>query len=119
MIYASEHYSTTLLEMLAHGSGELPNNQHYIEITIPNGTSYEVLDPAHLPGWDQADAAVSKPHGEKWQQERRSLILIVPSVIARIDNNILINPDHPDFDRVPHSLHKPVWWDRRLFVPQP
>jgi RES domain-containing protein len=28
---------------------------------------------------------------------------------------LLINPEHPEFPRVTHSLHQPVWWDRRLF----
>lgn len=115
MIYASEHYSTALLEKLARGAGELPGNQHYIEITIPNAVSYEILNAAGLPGWDTATPSVSKTYGERWQQDRRSLILIVPSVVARVDNNVLINPDHPEFVRVTHGLHQPVWWDRRLF----
>jgi hypothetical protein len=62
-----------------------------------------------------AAGAVSKPSGEAWQQSRRSLVLIVPSVVARVDMNILINPEHPAFARVTHGLHKPVYWDRRLF----
>jgi RES domain-containing protein len=115
MIYASEHYSTALLEKLVHGSGRLPPNQHYIEITIPNGVGYEVLDPASLPGWDDAGCAVSQAFGEAWQKSRRSLVLIVPSVVARLDSNILINPESPEFPRINRvSLHRPVWWDRRL-----
>jgi RES domain-containing protein len=50
-----------------------------------------------------------------WYRERRSLILMVPSVVARIEMNILINPDHPDFSRITHGLHQPVWWDERLY----
>lgn len=115
MIYASEHYSTALLEKLAHSSGILPPNQHYIEITIPNGLSYEVLNAASLPGWDDATPTVSKRYGETWQQDRRSLILFVPSVIARIERNVLINRHHPESHRVSWNLHQPVWWDARLF----
>jgi len=44
-----------------------------------------------------------------------SLILMVPFVVARIETNILINPDHPDFSRITHGLHQPVWWDERLY----
>jgi len=55
IIYASEHYSTAMLEKLAGSNGELPPNQHYIDITIPNGLSYEMLDPARLPDWDHPD----------------------------------------------------------------
>jgi RES domain-containing protein len=115
MIYASEHYSTALLEKLVHGSGRLPPNQHYVEITIPPGVTYEMFDTAAHPGWDMATAAVSKVFGETWQHSRRSLLLLVPSVVARPDRNILINPDHAEFRRITTSLHQPVYWDRRLF----
>ena len=43
VIYASATYSTAMLEMLAHWNGVPPPNQHFIEITIPKGTSYEVV----------------------------------------------------------------------------
>lgn len=117
MIYTSEHYSTAMLEKLVHGSGRLPPNQHYIEITIPNGATYEVLDVAALPEWYLETGAASKPFGDAWQRSKRSLILMVPSVVARLELNILINPDHPEFARITTSIHKPVWWDRRMFAP--
>jgi RES domain-containing protein len=115
MLYTSEHYSTALLEKLVHGSGVLPPNQHFIEITIPNGVSYEVLNPAALPGWDEVRGAASKRFGEAWQSTKRSAILIVPSVVARLDSNILINLEHGESRRITHSLHQPVWWDQRLY----
>lgn len=115
LIYACEHYSTGMLEKLVRGSGRMPPNQHFIEITIPNGISYEMVEPAHLPGWDEQSGAASRVFGEAWQQQRRSLILLVPSVVARMERNILLNPDHPEFHQVTHGLHRPVWWDRRLF----
>ncbi len=118
MIYAAEHYSTAMLEKLAHGSGGLPPNQHFIEITLPNGLSYEVADPAHLPGWDDPSCSVSKSFGDAWQQSRRSVLLYVPGIVARIEQNVLINPDHPEFGRITHGRHQPVWWDGRLFSPE-
>ena len=115
VIYASEHYSTALLEKLVHGSGRLPPNQHYVRITVPRGVSYEVLSEPALPGWDTTPATVSKVFGERWCASRRSAILIVPSVVARPDNNVLINPAHPEHAAIETSLHQPVYWDRRLF----
>ncbi len=117
MIYASEHYSTAMLEKLVHGNGHMPPNQHWIAITIPPGLSYEILSTAHHPGWDAEDCFVAKAYGEAWQQSKRSLLLIVPSVVARMENNVLINDDHPDVGRITRSLHQPIWWDRRLFPP--
>ena len=115
VIYTSEHYSTAMLEKLVHGSGRVPPNQHYIEITIPNGLSYEVLNTAALADWASASSTASKAYGDAWQSSRRSLLLIVPSVVARVDRNFLINPEHPEFARLSTSLHQPIWWDGRLF----
>lgn len=116
MIYASEHFSTAMLEKLVHGSGQLPPGQHYVEITIPNGTTYEMLDVAALPDWHAESAQGSKAFGDRWQKEKRTLVLIVPSVVARVEKNVLINPEHREFSRVRTSLACPVWWDVRLFV---
>ena len=115
LIYAAEHYSTAMLEILANGTGRCPPNQHFIQITIPNDLSYEQVNPAHLPGWDAANSEVSRDYGAAWQGARRSLLLLVPSVVARVELNVLINPEHAEFARITHGLHQPVWWDRRLF----
>jgi RES domain-containing protein len=115
IIYASEHYSTAMLEIVANTTGGTLPNQHFVQITIPNGVTYEMLNTAHLPGWDDVSRAASRRYGETWQTSRRSLLLLVPSIVARMELNVLINPEHPEFPHVTHSLHQPVWWDRRLF----
>jgi RES domain-containing protein len=116
MIYTSEHYSTAMLEKLVHSNGIIPANQHYIQITIPNGTAYEVFQPEKHPGWDSRSENLCKEFGEKWYEEQRSALLIVPSIPARVDRNILINIDHPDADGITHALPEPIWWDDRLFA---
>lgn len=84
MIYASEYYSTALLEKLVHGSGRLPPNLRFIEIPVSRGLSYEVFSPPALPGWDSLPATVSKGFGERWCVDKRSIVLLVPSVVARV-----------------------------------
>jgi RES domain-containing protein len=115
VIYASEHYSTAMLEKLAQGTGELPPNQHYIVITVPRGTSYEVVSKDQLPGWDVLDPGVSREFGARWVKEERSAILLVPSYVARVEHNVVINPAHADAAAIETSLAEPVWWDERLF----
>jgi len=77
--------------------------------------TYEMLNPAHLPGWDDMSRAASRGYGEAWQMSRRSLLLLVPSIVARMELNVLINPEHAEFPRITYGLHQPVWWDSRLF----
>ena len=114
VIYASEHYSTAMLEILANASGLLPPNQHFVEISIDVGVSYEVFSPDHHPDWVNSIGA-TRAYGAAWVREGRSVLLFTPSVVARVERNVLINPAHPDFRRIRAGLHQPVWWDERLF----
>jgi RES domain-containing protein len=115
VIYAGEHYSTAMLETLAWGRAHVPRNQHYIAVTIPRGTSYEVITGDHLPGWDMLEPKASRDFGTRWVHEARSSILLVPSYVARIERNVVINPAHADAAGIESSLPEPVWWDERLF----
>ncbi len=116
VIYASEHYSTAMLEKLVHFSGDIPPNQHYIEITIPVGTSYAVVNPDGVSGWADAAGEAARTFGHAWYTEIRSAILIVPSVVARMERNLVFNTEHDQFQRIETGLETPVWWDERLFA---
>jgi len=115
IIYTSELYSTAMLDKLVHANNVLPPNQHYIRITIPNGVSYEIFQTARYPGWDAKNESLCKTFGETWFQEHRSAILLMPSIPARLERNILINPLHPDAAPITYELPEPVWWDERLY----
>lgn len=115
VIYASEHYGTAMLEKLVHYNGVLPPNQHYIEIRIPSGVSYDVVTKESIAGWDKADGTESREFGRKWLEENRSALLFVPSVVAREENNVLINPHHEDASRITVGPERPIRWDARLF----
>lgn len=114
VIYSGSNYSLALLEKLVHSNtGDIPQHQQWIEITIPIGTSYETVTTYSLPNWKQS--SVSKAFGDNWLKSKRSCILIVPSAIAPVENNILINESHESFSKIEISLNQPVIWDRRLF----
>ena len=80
------------------------------------GTSYEIADPDPLPGWQLPDSPSARRFGHQWYAEGRSLILIVPSVVVRLDRHIIINANHPEFSRFTPGPEEPVWWDERLFT---
>lgn len=115
VIYAGEHYSTAMLEVLENAGRQLPPNQHYIAVTVPKKTSYEIVTKDRLPGWDTLEPDVSRTFGTQWVKEARSAILLVPSYVARIERNAVINPAHPDAAGVETSAPELVWWDERLF----
>ena len=74
-----------------------------------------VLDPV-LPGWDSDGELVSRSFGDQWLTKARSAVLIVPSkVTGGVETNLLINPLHPDFDKIRAGEPKTVLWDSRFF----
>ena len=116
IIYAAETYAGALLEILAHSdTGRVPRNFAYIEITIAESVAVEVVKPEDIPGWDTMDFTACQSFGDRWQREQRSAVLLVPSVVTRIEHNLLINPRHPQFGRIDASVPHPVVWDGRLF----
>ena len=93
-----------MLEMLAYWNGAPPSNQHFIEITIPGGTSYEVATADVVPNWSHPGGEAARRFGRAWH-----------TVVARMERNVVINTRHADFRGVTVSLESPVWWDQRLF----
>ena len=117
VIYGSQSYAGAMLECLAHaGIGRVPRTHVAIEIAIAEEVSVECHEDGSLPaGWDHADLRVARAFGDAWIRVRRSAVLVVSSVVARRDGNVLINPQHPDFSRIVAGRPEPVVWDARLF----
>jgi RES domain-containing protein len=114
IIYCAQNLSTAILEIIVRLK-RLPGHQHYVTVTVPQSLTYEKLNPDTLPGWHEENQNIARQFGSKWFEEGRSLILLVPSVVTRVDWNVLINPNHPEFAQVKPSLETPMYWDRRLF----
>jgi RES domain-containing protein len=116
VIYAAETYAGAMLEALAHANiGRLPKTQVWIEILIGNSVRIEELDGSDLPGWQASNQRASRNFGDRWYDERRTAVLLVPSIVARPEHNIAINQEHPDFTKIRATAPKPVIWDQRLF----
>ncbi len=117
VIYASRSYASAMLECLAHaGIGQVPRTHVAVEIAIAGAVAFEHHDNSGLPtGWDHADLRVARAFGDAWIRELRTAVLVVPSVVARREGNVLINPRHPDFTGIVAGTPEAVVWDARLF----
>jgi RES domain-containing protein len=118
VIYASRSYAGAMLECLAHaGIGRVPRTYVAIEVASAAIVSVERHDEGGLPaGWDHADLRVARAFGDAWIRERRTAVLVVPSVVARREGNLLLNPQHTDFTKIIAGTPEPVVWDARLFA---
>src|SRR5260370_25295768 len=98
--YAAETYAGAMLEVLAHANiGRIPRSHSWIEILIGNGVKIEELNAGGLRRWDVADQRASPAFGDRWDDEGRTAVLIVPS-LPRPERNIAINQQPSEFAHV-------------------
>ncbi len=116
VIYAAETYALAVLENLVHFNiGELPPKLVYVEITVPSTVSREMADPSALVGWDRPVAGkVSQAFGDRWLDEMRTAVLIVPSLLSPRERNLLIHPTHPQMREIHTSAPRRLHLDSRL-----
>jgi RES domain-containing protein len=117
VIHASESYAASLLEMLVHcNTGQIPKTLSWIDITYPDKYGVSEIKPAEIANWNTFDFRGTRAIGDRWYEDRRTLILLVPSVVtAGVERNVLINQEHPGFRYVRATAPLPVRWDSRLF----
>lgn len=117
VIYAALSYGGAMLEILAHaGIGRVPTTHRYVIADVPEDVSVERHDAASLPeAWDAESTTSARCFGDQWLSGMRSAILLVPSVVARLEWNALVNPAHPQAARITVSKAERVVWDKRLF----
>jgi RES domain-containing protein len=118
----SENRSLAVLEILVHLSASLPDRFVLGAAEIPNDLPVEVLDESRLPAnWatlDPREQDASKRIGDEWVAQQRSVALSVPSVVIG-ERNYVLNPAHPDFQRIGFVDPVPFQLDVRLLSPRP
>jgi RES domain-containing protein len=116
VIYGSVAFAGALLEQLARAQiGITPREQQWVSFHIGPHVIIEAVKADDLPKWDASDYVASRAYGDVWYDQRRSVALVVPSVVGRpVERNILINQSHPDFARIAVSDPLPLEWDDRL-----
>ena len=117
VIYGALSFAGAMLEILVHSNTcRVPATQRCVEVEVPDEVPVESLDVAALPpGWDAPASPEARRLGDQWLDEARSAVLLVPSVVARLEWNALVNPRHPAAGLLRPGEPQPVIWDRRLF----
>jgi RES domain-containing protein len=98
VVYCAPNPSTSLLEILVHlevDAAELPELQ-YLEIEAPDNLSIETLGSPDC----SVGEAETQQIGNAWLTSRRTALLRVPSALVPMTFNVLLNPEHPEADRV-------------------
>jgi len=109
MLYCSTALSLACLEALVHlGPDQIPPDY------VCSSTELEALfETAEFRG-DLADEEATRRVGHAWATSRRSLGLLVPSVVIPVEFNVLLNPVHESYADVIWNAPEPFRFDPRL-----
>ncbi|HEX7359286.1 MAG TPA: RES family NAD+ phosphorylase [Bryobacteraceae bacterium] len=92
IVYLSDHPALCLLEMLVHLNEEsrLPDSYQLLSVNVPDRLIEKLPQTALVPGW-QYDIPATQRIGNAWLASRKGGLL-VPSVVAPLSMNCLLNP---------------------------
>jgi RES domain-containing protein len=116
IVYTSETQSLAVLEMLVHlEQPDLLQRYVLIGVTIEPAL-IEKLDNGRLPrNWRTAPPSVAvRRLGDEWAANQTSVALRVPSVLVPSESNVLLNPAHPDFQKLLTGQPMAFAFDERL-----
>jgi RES domain-containing protein len=116
--YASATLSLAALEYLVHADVRLLRELPLVscEASWPEDLDVEVVRAGDLPAaWRNSPAPPALAAlGDAWVRERRTPILLVPSAVVPSENNVLVNPAHPDARRITCASPSAFTYDPRL-----
>lgn len=115
VLYTSTTISLSLLELFVYNASYEELMNHYLmRIEVPDIYTGEPVLVSVKPGW-QKDLGYSQFIGDSFLKLKKSLLLRVPSAIIPDENNILINPLHPNSKKLKIIDASPFQFDSRLF----
>lgn len=116
MVYAAHTRALAALESLAHyGGAERRMAFVTFEIEIPDELAIHAEAASLPPDWRGGEPNASTQRlGSEWQVGGSSAALVVPSVLVPQEFCVLLNPEHPDIDRIMVGYPEPFEFDGRL-----
>lgn len=118
IVYTAQSLSLAQLEVLVHITDrrQMPPLV-YATVHIPDEVRVGSVAPDELhAAWRQFSpySATTQVIGTRWLTEAKSAVLKVPSAISEHEWNYLLNPVHPDFERLRLAAPKPFAMDPRV-----
>jgi RES domain-containing protein len=117
VVYTSQSISLAVLEYALNYKrhGWLPASV-LARAIIPDEVNFESVSTSGLPdNWRDPDPPTElREIGENWLRRAEAACLRVPSAIVPEESNYLLNPRHPDFDKLTIGPAEPFNFDRRL-----
>lgn len=118
LVYTAESRALATLEVSVHLdlNEDLPSDRNYIEINIPDDITILELNIEDLPDrWDSKPPILETQYiGDDFVKDKSAAVLKVPSSIVKQEFNYLINPNHPDSEKISVITVTPFSFDNRF-----
>ncbi len=118
LVYTAQSRALAVLEVSVHLdlSEDLPVDRHIVEIDIPDNLTILELKHDDLPdSWDSKPPILETQFiGDDFVKEKTAAVLKVPSAIVPQEFNYLINPNHPDINKISVISTTPFIFDSRF-----
>jgi RES domain-containing protein len=114
IVYASSSVSLAVLEILVHLSSSILPAYILIPFSFDEKLVSELKEEDLPKDWASHPPVASQQIGDNWVQDQTSLLLKVPSVVVPLEANYLLNPAHPEIDKINISQPVPLPLDGRL-----
>lgn len=118
LVYTASNRSLAMAEVLVHLSlATMPQDYEMAVLYLPEQLPIGRLHPQALPpNWqDFPPPEVLRQHGDLLVRQNQFVALQVPSAVTPGDFNLLLNPNHTDFNQVKLLDSSPFGFQRRLF----
>jgi RES domain-containing protein len=103
IVYCAPNPATSLLEILVHFEidwDDIPKSYQYLQIDVPESVSQDSVSFSKLPTDWPSDFVASQTIGNAWLDSLKTALLLVPCVLVPETWNVLINPLHPDSNKI-------------------
>jgi RES domain-containing protein len=116
VVYAAGSRALAVLEMLVHlEAPQLLERYQLFEAVLPESLITELAEKELPRDWrDDPVPRSAQAVGDAWIEKASSAVLRVPSVLIPEEHNYLLNPKHPDFEKVQISAAQNFHFDPRL-----
>jgi RES domain-containing protein len=118
VVYCSTTLSLAALEFFVHLEPSLaPKGLVCVAAEIPGDVSTEEIKPEDLPANWRSYPAPERllDLGTEWADSLRTAVLIVPSSVIPHEKNVLLNPAHPDTQKLRIRPYEPFSFDPRMW----
>lgn len=116
ILYTSAHLSLAIVETLVHtGPRDVPDGLVKLQIEIPESVTIDAKNESTLPRrWRGDPTGRTRAVGDIWVKTAAAAAMRIPSAVVPEEDNVLINPQHEDAQRIRIVSQAPLDLDPRL-----